>query len=61
MHKNLMDVGLLARYAGKWKWQVKRHFQPAVFKSLSPAMIDKYAQIFNISQAELQNFGKDKQ
>src|ERR1700761_9434552 len=26
MQKNLMDVALLARYAGKWQWQVKRHF-----------------------------------
>src|ERR1019366_2676248 len=25
MQKNLMDVALLARYAGKWQWQVKRH------------------------------------
>ena len=28
MQKNLMDISLLARYAGKWKWQVKRHFDP---------------------------------
>ncbi len=59
MQKNLMDLALLARYAGKWQWQVKRHFKPAVFNKLSPAMHDKYAQIFNITTAELTGFGKN--
>jgi hypothetical protein len=58
MQKNLMDVALLARYAGKWQWQVKRHFKPSVFEKLSSDMISKYAQVFNISSEELMNFGK---
>ena len=58
MLKNLMDLPLLARYAGKWQWQVKRHFNPRVFNKLSPAMLAKYAQIFNITTAELTGFGK---
>jgi len=59
MQKNLMDLPLLARYAGKWQWQVKRHLRPDIFKHLSAEMTDKYAQIFNISRDELINFGKD--
>jgi hypothetical protein len=58
MQKNLMDIALLARYAGKWKWQVRRHFSPSVFEKLSPGMISRYAQIFNITTEELVNFGK---
>lgn len=61
MQKNLMDLALLARYAGKWQWQVKRHLKPEGFKKLSPAMLGKYAQVFNISVEELTNFGKGKQ
>jgi len=61
MLKNLMDVALLARYAGKWQWQVKRHFKPEVFKTIDAAMLDKYAQIFNITKEELTGFGRDKQ
>ena len=61
MLKNLMDLALLARYAGKWQWQVKRHFKPAVFEKLDTTMLDKYAQIFNITRDELVNFGKGKQ
>ncbi len=59
MHKSLMDTTLLASYAGKWKWQVKRHFKPSVFNSLSTGMLEKYARIFNITVDELMNFGKE--
>jgi len=53
MQKNLMDLSLLARYMGKWQWQVKRHFKPDVFKKLSAGTLDKYARIFNITKEEL--------
>ena len=58
MQKNLMDVALLAKYAGKWQWQVKRHFNPSVFNKMNEAMLQKYADIFSISVDELKNFGK---
>lgn len=57
MQKNLMDLALLARYVGKWQWQVKRHFKPAIFNSLSAADLEKYAKVFNITTDELKNFG----
>lgn len=56
MKKNLMDTALLARYVGKWQWQVRRHFNPAVFKKLPPAMLEKYAAVFNITVDELKSF-----
>jgi len=58
MLKKLMDVNILARYVGKWQWQVKRHLKPKGFKNLSDKMIAKYAAVFNISTTELINFGK---
>ena len=60
MQKNLMELSLLARYTGKWQWQVKRHFRPGVFNRLKPGMLSTYARIFNISVDELISFGKDK-
>ncbi|HTN45254.1 MAG TPA: hypothetical protein VL098_02835 [Flavipsychrobacter sp.] len=60
MLRKLMDISILARYAGKWQWQVRRHMKPAVFKKLNQKMLDKYAEIFEISTAELINFGKSK-
>ncbi len=58
MQKNLMDLPLLAKYVGKWQWQVKRHFKPSVFNKMDEAMLQKYAGIFNISVEELRSFGK---
>ena len=60
MQKNLMDIALLARYVGKWQWQVKRHFKPESFAKLSFGEIAKYAAVFNISTDELKNFGGGK-
>lgn len=56
MELNKMDIGILASYVRKWKWQVKRHFKPSVFRSLSDTMLKRYADTFNISTNELQNF-----
>jgi len=56
MELNKMDLGILSSYVSKWKWQVKRHFKPNVFNSLNDKMLQKYADAFNISVDELQNF-----
>ena len=51
LHK--MDLGILASYVGFWKWRVKRHFKPAVFKKLTPRTLQKYADAFDLSIEEL--------
>ena len=49
----LMDIGIVAAYTGFWKWTVKRHLKPSVFKKLSEKKLQKYAEAFNISVEEL--------
>ncbi|WP_422082315.1 hypothetical protein [Ulvibacterium sp.] len=51
LHK--MDLGILASYVGIWKWRVKRHFKPSVFKKLSSRTLQKYADVFDITVEEL--------
>ncbi len=51
LHK--MDLPVLASYVGLWKWRVKRHFKPAVFKKLNNKILQKYANVFEISVEEL--------
>lgn len=51
LHK--MDLPILASYVGIWKWRVKRHFKPSVFKKLKHKTMQKYADVFEISVAEL--------
>lgn len=53
LHK--MDLGILASYVGIWKWRVKRHFKPNVFKKLSKKTLQKYADVFEVSITELKN------
>tara|TARA_R110000868_G_scaffold21614_12_gene89612 strand:- start:35425 stop:35826 length:402 start_codon:yes stop_codon:yes gene_type:complete len=52
LHK--MDLPILASYAGIWKWRVKRHFRPAIFKNLNNKTLQKYADVFDITIEELQ-------
>ena len=49
----LMDIGILAAYTGFWKWTIRQHLKPAIFKKLSEQKLKKYAEAFNISVEEL--------
>jgi hypothetical protein len=53
MENHLMDITILAGYTGFWKWEVKRHLNPSVFRKLSNKKLLKYAEIFNVSVDEL--------
>lgn len=54
MERTLLDLPLLARKAGKFQWQVKRHMKPGVFAKLNRDMLERYAQIFAIGTDQLQ-------
>jgi len=49
----IMDIPIVAAYTGFWKWQIKRHLKPAVFKKLPEKTLKKYAEIFEVSVEEL--------
>jgi hypothetical protein len=53
MEKALMDIEILAGYTGFWQWQVKRHLKPDLFKNLSENKLQKYADVFSVSIADL--------
>jgi hypothetical protein len=57
MELRLMDVGVLAGYTGFWKWQVRRHLRPDVFKKLSERKLHRYAEIFDVSISDLNSVG----
>lgn len=59
MQRSLMDLSLLARYMGKWKWTVKRHMKPGVFARLSETTLAAYAKVFDIPVAALKHFDPD--
>ena len=53
MELKLMDLGVLAGYTGFWKWQVRRHLRPAVFRKLSGKKLRRYAEVFEVSLPDL--------
>lgn len=53
MAKNQMDVKLLAKYIRLPRWKVKQHLKPDGLKSLEPALLIRYADIFNLSVDQL--------
>ena len=55
MERGLMDIGILAGYTGFWKWQIKRHLKPAVFKNLPDIKLRRYAEVFNVSVDDFKN------
>ncbi len=55
MERRLMDIGILAAYTGFWKWQIKRHLKPAIFKKLSEKKLQKYADAFNVHIDDLKS------
>ena len=55
MEQQIMDVGLLSKYMGLWKWKVKKHLKQKYFEKLSEEIIRKYADIFDLTPAELKD------
>ena len=53
LEKNIMDVGLIAKYTGQTKRKVRKHLKPEKFKELDESVLYKYAEALRISIEEL--------
>lgn len=53
MYHQRLDVAMLAQAMGKFKWQIKRHFNPKIFSSLSDNVLEKYAEVLDVDIALL--------
>lgn len=56
MEQNIMDIKLLADYAGLPKRKVRKHLRPEKFAGLDDITLQKYADTFGITVAELKNY-----
>jgi hypothetical protein len=54
MELRLMDMSIVSAYTGFWKWTIKRHLRPSVFKNLSVQKLRRYAEVFEIEIEDLQ-------
>lgn len=55
MELHRMDVPLLASYVGIHRWFVKLHFRPNRFGKLKDKTLQKYADVFGITVAQLKS------
>jgi len=53
MEINAMDVAILADYMGIPKRKVRKHLHMKEFNKLTQDMLSRYAEVFNITPAEL--------
>jgi hypothetical protein len=53
MYAKRMDVQVLSESTGLFKWRIKRHFIPSVFRKLSKKMLNRYADALGIESDEL--------
>jgi len=54
MYRRRMEPATLAAATGLWRWRIRRHFNPARFSRLAPRLLRRYAQVLDLSPAELQ-------
>ncbi len=53
MYARRMDIATFAQSCGVWRWRIRRHFRPAVFARLSPALLNRYAAALGIAPETL--------
>jgi hypothetical protein len=60
MEKNMMNVKLLAEYMEMPRRKVRRHLKPPVFAGLEKAILERYAEVFDIGLDQLVNFKEEQ-
>lgn len=53
MYARRMDLATFAQSSGVWRWRIRRHFRPAVFAGLAPALLERYAVALGITPEAL--------
>ena len=56
MYRYRMDEPALGQITGLWQWRIRRHFRPAIFRRLSPAILARYAEAFGLPLSTLTGY-----
>jgi hypothetical protein len=59
MYMRRMDLITLAQAMGLFRWQVKRHLKPEIFRKLDAALLQQYADLLRIPLAALTRFEEE--
>lgn len=50
-----LTLSELAARVGLWQWKVKRHLKPENFGTIKPEVLQRYAAVFNVTPAVMQD------
>ncbi|MCU1717881.1 hypothetical protein [Pseudomonas sp. 5P_3.1_Bac2] len=53
MYRYRLDEPALAQVTGLWRWRVRRHLRPHIYRKLSAAVLSRYAEAFGLPLADL--------
>lgn len=53
MYDRRMDLQTLAQSTGLFQWRIKRHFNPLIFKKLTPKILSLYCEALGLSMEAL--------
>ncbi|HID71065.1 MAG TPA: hypothetical protein EYP35_11615 [Desulfobacterales bacterium] len=53
MYNCRMDLQVLSESTGFFKWRIKRHFKPSIFRKLSDKILEHYGDTLGLSREEL--------
>jgi hypothetical protein len=58
MYHQRLDMAMLAQAMGKFKWQIRRHFNINTFEKLSDTILLEYADVLGIDIKTLKSLSK---
>jgi hypothetical protein len=53
MYNRRMDLQTLSQSTGLFQWRIKRHFNPRIFKKLTPKILSRYGEALGLSMEAL--------
>lgn len=59
MYQSRLELSELAKIAGVFQWQLKRHLKPKVFNALPDKTLKKYTQALGISLSQIKTLPDD--
>lgn len=56
MYRHRLDEPALAQVTGLWRWRVRRHFRPEVYRRLGDGLLARYADAFGLPLETLRRY-----
>lgn len=59
MYRYRLDELALAQATGLWRWRIRRHFRPDIYRRLPVKILARYAEVFGLDVAQLVRYQQE--